>query len=49
MEPEVVLVLGVVGIVALVVLGLATVLIGGKLRATRKELEISSGPPPARD
>jgi hypothetical protein len=42
MEPEVVIVLGVVGIFGLVVLGLAVLLIGGKLRVSRKEVEVSS-------
>jgi len=44
METEVVLVLGIVGIIALLILGLAVVLIGGKLRATRNHLEVTSHP-----
>jgi hypothetical protein len=48
MQPEVVMVVGVAGILGLVVLGLAVLLIGGKLRATRSELEVSSDPPSAK-
>jgi len=46
MEPEVVLVLGTLGIITLAILGLAVIVIGGKMRVTRKELEVSSEPHP---
>jgi len=41
-EPEVVMVLGVAGIFGLVILGLAVLLVGGKLRVSREEVEVSS-------
>ncbi len=44
MGPEVVL--GVVAITALTVLGLAVIYVGGKLRATRSKVEITSEAPP---
>lgn len=45
MNPEVSLVLGVAAIIALTVLGLAVVYRGGKMRATRDEVEVVSQPP----